>query len=82
MSLCTAHDSPISCGGQAEWADTADTIEGHRVHARVDRANKPLPDPDDLESGEDKVASRSLTLSSRKLGAIAKMMSQKLRTAL
>lgn len=26
---------------QAEWAETGDTVDGKRVHARVDRANAP-----------------------------------------
>ena len=61
--------------GQAEWAESADTVDGRRVHARVDRAGKPLPAPEALEgeSGEEKIVSRSLTLSSEKLGVIAKI---------
>ncbi len=58
--------------GQAEWAETGDTVDGRRVHTRVDRPNKPLPDPEALED-ETKVISRSLTLSSEKLGVIAKI---------
>ena len=30
---------------QAEWAETGDTVEGRRVHARVDRANAPCRRP-------------------------------------
>jgi CRISPR-associated exonuclease Cas4/CRISPR-associated protein Cas1 len=30
---------------QGEWAETGDTVEGHRVHARVDRPSAPLPSP-------------------------------------
>ncbi len=59
--------------GQAEWADTGDTVDGRRVHSRVDRSNKPLPDPESLEADDAKVVSRSLTLSSEKLGVIAKI---------
>lgn len=59
--------------GQAEWAETGDTVDGRRVHTRVDRANKPLPDPEVLEADDTKVVSRSLTLSSEKLGVIAKI---------
>ena len=60
--------------GQAEWAETGDTVEGRRVHARVDRPGAPLPAPEALEGGEEKkVASRSLTLSSERLGVIAKI---------
>ena len=59
--------------GQAEWADTGDTVDGRRVHTRVDRPNAPLPDPETLEGDGGKVVSRSLTLSSEKLGVIAKI---------
>jgi CRISPR-associated protein Cas1 len=62
---------------QGEWAETGDTVEGHRVHARVDRPNAPLPAPQALEGIEategDKIVSRSLTLSSTALGVIAKL---------
>lgn len=30
---------------QGEWAETGDTVEGRRVHARVDRPGAPLPPP-------------------------------------
>lgn len=59
--------------GQAEWADTADTVDGKRVHARVDRAGKPLPDPEELDADDAAVATRSLTLSSERIGVIAKI---------
>ena len=59
--------------GQAEWAETGDTVDGRRVHTRVDRPNKPLPDPEALDAEDTKVVSRSLTLSSEKLGVIAKI---------
>src|SRR5882724_4910967 len=58
---------------QAEWADSADTVEGRRVHTRVDRANAPLPPPDEIEAAEPKLVSRSLTLASAALGVIAKI---------
>ena len=62
---------------QGEWAETGDTVEGNRVHARVDRPSAPLPAPEALETGEalasEKVVSRSLTLSSTTLGVIAKL---------
>jgi CRISPR-associated endonuclease Cas1/CRISPR-associated protein Cas4 len=62
---------------QGEWAETGDTAEGHRVHARADRPNAPLPAPQALEGDEapagDKIVSRSLTLSSATLGVIAKL---------
>ncbi len=62
---------------QAEWAETGDTVEGNRVHARVDRPGPPLPPPQALESETaqdgDRIVSRSLTLSSMTLGVIAKL---------
>lgn len=62
---------------QGEWQETGDTVEGNRVHARVDRPSAPLPAPQVLETSEalasDKVVSRSLTLSSTTLGVIAKL---------
>jgi len=62
---------------QGEWAETGDTVEGHRVHARVDKPNAPLPAPQALGGDEapeaDKIVSRSLTLSSTALGVIAKL---------
>ena len=58
---------------QAEWAETGDTVEGRRVHARVDRAGPPLPAPEALEDEPEKIASRALTLSSERLGVIAKI---------
>ncbi len=57
---------------QAEWLETGDTVEGRRVHARVDRPNEPLPDPEILDT-DSKIVSRSLMLSSEKLGVIAKI---------
>ena len=60
---------------QGEWAETGDTVEGHRDHARVDRPNAPLPAPPALAGDEatagDKIVSRSLTLASMTLGVIA-----------
>ena len=58
---------------QAEWAETGDTVDGRRIHARVDRPNKPLPDPETLQEDDAKLISRSMTLSSEKLGLVAKI---------
>jgi CRISPR-associated protein Cas1 len=62
---------------QGEWAETGDTVEGKRVHGRVDRPSAPLPAPEALDTNEtvtaDKIVSRSLTLSSATLGVIAKL---------
>src|SRR6202034_549157 len=62
---------------QGEWSETGDTVEGKRVHGRVDRPSAPLPAPETLDADEaptgDKIVSRSLTLSSATLGVIAKL---------
>jgi CRISP-associated protein Cas1 len=61
---------------QSEWADTGDTVEGQRAHARVDRPGATLPSPEDLGAegdGGERIVSRSLTLSSSTLGVIAKL---------
>ncbi|MYE02986.1 MAG: CRISPR-associated endonuclease Cas1, partial [Alphaproteobacteria bacterium] len=58
---------------QSEWAETGDTVEGRRVHTRVDRSNPPLPAPEDVEAKPDKIVSRALALSSERLGVIAKI---------
>src|SRR5690242_8328998 len=62
---------------QGEWSETGDTVEGKRIHGRVDRPGAPLPAPEALEADGtppgDKIISRSLTLSSAALGVIAKL---------
>ena len=58
---------------QAEWTETGDTVEGRRVHARVDRPSAPLPAPEALEDAPEKVTSRALSLSSERLGVTAKI---------
>lgn len=62
---------------QGEWVETGDTVEGQRVHARVDRPGAPLPLPQALEGDDVKetsrIVSRSLTLSSTTLGVIARL---------
>jgi CRISPR-associated endonuclease Cas1/CRISPR-associated protein Cas4 len=59
---------------QGEWADSADTVEGRRVHRRVDKRRGSPPDAaaDDDEPAE-KVAVHSLELSSDALGLIARL---------
>ena len=54
-----------------EWADSSDTAEGQRVHAHVDKGKGQLPDPSDID--EEVNRARSVTLSSERLGVIAKM---------
>jgi CRISP-associated protein Cas1 len=34
---------------QGEWSETGDTVEGRRIHTRVDRPSAPLPAPQALE---------------------------------
>ena len=57
---------------QGEWAESADTVEGRRTHRRVDRPGGELPAPEDTEEGE-RIHARSITLSSNRLGLIAKL---------
>ena len=33
---------------QGEWSETGDTVEGRRIHTRVDRPSAPLPAPQKL----------------------------------
>jgi CRISPR-associated endonuclease Cas1/CRISPR-associated protein Cas4 len=57
---------------QGEWADSGDTVEGRAKHARPDRGGGDLPTADELEP-DDRLHARSVTLSSNRLGLIAKM---------
>ncbi len=57
---------------QGEWADSADTVDGARAHRRVDREDRPLPSAEVLAE-QDRPHTRSVTLSSRRLGLVAKM---------
>lgn len=57
---------------QGEWADSADTVEGRNVHRRVDKPAGELPPAAELPP-EEKLHARSITLSSNRLGLIAKM---------
>jgi CRISPR-associated protein Cas1 len=59
-----------------EWVEgvfreSADTVEGLAQHKRVDRAGKGMPSADEL--GEERIHSRSVTLSSEEHRVIAKM---------
>ncbi len=56
-----------------EWRDTADTIEGRRVHKRIDKKTGFLPSPEELKNKEAPFQTCSVTLSSERLGLIAKM---------
>ncbi|MGH7336750.1 MAG: CRISPR-associated endonuclease Cas4g/Cas1g, partial [Myxococcota bacterium] len=57
---------------QGEWAESADTIEGRGVHRRVDRKSGDLPPPEEVEA-DTPIHARSITLSSNRLGLIAKL---------
>ncbi len=57
---------------QGEWADSADTVEGRYHHRRVDKPGGELPPPGEAEEGE-RIHARSITLSSNRLGVIAKI---------
>lgn len=55
---------------QGEWDDNADTVEGRFAHRRVDvEPARPVPEPKTDE--EAPRVTRSLTVSSERLGAIA-----------
>lgn len=58
---------------QGEWSDSGDTIEGRHAHRVVDRPSKPLPPPDNTTEAPEQIHSRSVTLSSNRLGLIARM---------
>ena len=57
---------------QGERADSFDTVQGKYQHRRVDKPGGKLPDPDDAEE-EQAFHARSVTLSSTRLGVIAKL---------
>ena len=57
---------------QGEWAESADTVEGRYRHQRVDKPSGDLPAANETEDGE-KINAKSITLSSNRLGLIAKM---------
>lgn len=56
---------------QGEWAASADTEEGRHAHRRVDQRKGKLPDADDV--GDTRIHARSITLSSDRIGIIAKL---------
>ncbi len=59
--------------GDGQWADSGDTEEGRRAHARVDRPGPPLPAPAETEDLEKPFKTHAVTLSCERLGLIAKM---------
>lgn len=56
---------------QGEWAESSDTVEGRYAHRRVDKPGGKLPEPED--AAEERIHARSITLSSNRLGLIARM---------
>ncbi len=57
---------------QGEWADSSDTVEGRHAHRRVNRDGGKLPPPDEVDESP-RLHARSVTLSSERLGLIAKL---------
>jgi CRISPR-associated protein Cas1 len=57
---------------QGEWADSADTVEGRFVHRTADKPVGKLQKPDQIVEDEH-IHARSVTLSSEKLGVVAKL---------
>jgi CRISPR-associated protein Cas1 len=57
---------------QGEWADSADTVDGRFKHRRVNKRGGDLPPADALDE-DARIHARSITLSSNRLGLIAKM---------
>ncbi len=55
-----------------EWADSADTVDGRRVHRRVDAGEDALPGPEEMEP-EGEVVGRSILLSSKEDGIVARL---------
>jgi len=58
---------------QGEWAESADTVEGRHAHRRVDLRSGDLPKSSGTETDDETVHARSITLSSGRLGLIARM---------
>jgi CRISPR-associated endonuclease Cas1/CRISPR-associated protein Cas4 len=57
---------------QGEWADSSDTVEGRHRHRRVDKPSGELPTAEEA-AAEERIHARSVTVSSNRLGLIAKM---------
>lgn len=65
---------------QGEWSDSSDTVEGRHVHRRVDKPAGKLPSAEELKEKDEaadaeqvSLHARSITLSSSRLGLIAKL---------
>lgn len=57
---------------QGEWAESGDTVQGRHVHRRVDKPSGDLPAVGESDEDE-KFHARSITLSSNRLGLIARL---------
>ena len=57
---------------QGEWLESSDTVEGRHAHRRVNRDGGKLPPPADVDEAE-RLQARSISLSSERLGLIARM---------
>lgn len=57
---------------QGEWAESGDTVQGRHVHRRVDKPSGDLPAAGESDEDE-KFHARSITLSSNRLGLIARL---------
>ncbi len=58
---------------QQEWEDSADTMDGRRVHRRTDRPSKSFPEAGELDETAPPFETRSLTLGSERLGLVARL---------
>lgn len=60
---------------QGEWADSFHTVDGRRQHRRVDKSAGKLPQPggESEENKDEPLHARSITLSSNRLGIIARI---------
>lgn len=56
---------------QGEWADSAETVEGHYVHRKVDKKNGHLQNAEEIQE-QSHIHATSVTLSSERLGVIAR----------
>ena len=58
---------------QGEWSESVDTVEGRHVHRRVDQPSGSLPIPATDSAQPERLHVRSITLSSDRIGLIARM---------
>ncbi len=57
---------------QGEFSDSADTLDGHRVHRRVDEEKGAAPAPEEWTEGL-KVRAKAISVSSARIGMVAKL---------